>query len=156
MRRALTALATVVAISLAAPQTVAASSAEPLAARAVVDLSEQRASFFAADGSLLASFAVSTGAPATPTPLGRFRVWRKNPSTFPVSDPSVRMAWMSNFRRGVGFHGIPYRTPKGVRQPLWTPLGVRGVSHGCVRMRDRDARWVFKHLPIGALVVVQA
>lgn len=155
MRRALTALAAVVAFALPAPQAVSAAGTQPLAARAVVDLSEQRASFFAADGTVLASFAVSTGAPATPTPLGRFRVWRKNPSTFPVSDPSVRMAWMSNFRRGVGFHGIPYRTRDGVRQPLWTPLGVRGVSHGCVRMRDSDARWVFEHLPIGALVVVQ-
>jgi lipoprotein-anchoring transpeptidase ErfK/SrfK len=37
-----------------------------------------------------------------------------------------------------------------------TPLGVKGVSHGCVRLADANARELFKKLPLGAVVVVQA
>jgi len=57
---------------------------------------------------------------------------------------------MTRFNRGIGFHGIPRR---GARA-LATPLGVRPVSHGCVRMSDADAEWMFVNLPNGTPVNV--
>ena len=122
---------------------------------AVVDLSEQHAYFYAADGALLKRVPVSTGAPGTRTRIGRFKVYSRSAATFSRSNPAVKMRHMTRFDGGIGFHGIPYRVRGGVEVPLPTPLGKRPVSHGCVRMRDRDARWVFRFLPTGAPVVVQ-
>jgi lipoprotein-anchoring transpeptidase ErfK/SrfK len=63
------------------------------------------------------------------------------------------MDYFSRFDKGIGFHGIPWRKNRSNR--LWTPLGVRGVSHGCIRMRDNSARWIYEKAPIGTPVVVQ-
>lgn len=123
--------------------------------RAVVDLGDQHARFYASDGALLRDVPVSSGAPGTPTRVGTFVVYRKSPVTFPRTNPSVRMRWMSNFDRGIGFHAIPFRVVAGRERALPTPLGRRGVSHGCVRMSETDARWVYAHLAVGAVVVVQ-
>ena len=120
--------------------------------RVVVDLSDQWVTVFNREGAVLRSWPASTGAKATPTPVGRFRVTTKSASTFVRDDPSVTMRFMTRFRGGVGFHGIP----RDNGRPMKTPLGVKGVSHGCVRLADANARELFQKLPLGAVVVVQA
>ena len=37
---------------------------------------------------------------------------------------------------------------------LSTPLGLRPVSHGCIRMADDAAKFLYDNLPIGATVTV--
>jgi lipoprotein-anchoring transpeptidase ErfK/SrfK len=61
------------------------------------------------------------------------------------------MQWMTRFRGGIGFHAIPRRN--GV--PLYTPLGIRPVSHGCIRLGDDQARWIYATVPTGTRVVVK-
>jgi lipoprotein-anchoring transpeptidase ErfK/SrfK len=117
----------------------------------VVDLSEQSVRVVGSRGTTLRRWAASTGAPATPTPVGRFSVTTKSSSTFVTGSPHVTMSHMTRFRGGVGFHGIPRDHGK----PMRTPLGVRGVSHGCVRLADSHAKELFQRLPIGAVVIVQ-
>jgi len=123
--------------------------------RAVVDLSEQHAYFYDRKGILVRKVPVSTGATGTRTRQGSFKVYSRSARTFSRATPAVKMRYMTRFDGGIGFHGIPYRVRGGVEVPLATPLGERPVSHGCVRMRNRDARWVFRTLPDGARVVVQ-
>jgi lipoprotein-anchoring transpeptidase ErfK/SrfK len=120
-------------------------------ARVVVDLSEQRARVFDTSGTLLRAWKISTGGPATPTPTGNYRVTSKSRRTFATGNPRITMEHMVRFRGGIGFHSIP----RNNGTPLDTPLGERGVSHGCVRLADRNARELYRNLPVGAEVVVR-
>ena len=54
-------------------------------------------------------------------------------------------------RDNIGFHGIPYTLDKkGHRRHHFTPLGVRPSSHGCVRLADVDARWLFANVSVNS------
>ena len=123
-----------------------------------VVLSEQRVYAYNNRRRLIASFPASTGADDT-TPVGRFYVFSKSAQAFYSPNPGERMKFMTRFTKGregdnIGFHGIPYRvTPKG-DIPLYTPLGITPVSHGCVRLKVSDAKWLFQNMPLGAEVLV--
>jgi hypothetical protein len=74
---------------------------------------------------------VSTGARTSPTPSGRFSLaWRSIGRTSSV-DPTWFMRWYFNFepRRGLAFH--QYALPG------------RPASHGCIRLLEVDAQWLF-------------
>ncbi|MDR1386912.1 MAG: L,D-transpeptidase family protein [Propionibacteriaceae bacterium] len=93
----------------------------------------------------LAAFSVSTGLPSTPTRPGVFRVYSKNPSQTMngpgYSLPNVR--WNSFFDGGIALHGVYWHTNFG-----------HPMSHGCVGMREADAKTVYDFAPIGTLVHV--
>ncbi len=121
-------------------------------------LSEQRAYFYTASRRLIATLPVSTGADDQ-TPVGTFKVFSKSAQTFYEPNPSERMKFMTRFTKGreggnIGFHGIPYKVTKNGDVPFYTPLGIAPVSHGCIRMRVADARWVFENMKLGSVVAV--
>jgi lipoprotein-anchoring transpeptidase ErfK/SrfK len=127
-------------------------------ARIVLD--EQQAYFYNNKRKLIAKLPVSTGLDGS-TPTGRFQVFSRSAQTFYIPRPQEKMKFMTRFTVGrnggnIGFHGIPYvSTRKGnVRFP--TPLGIAPSSHGCIRMLDSHAKWVFDNLPHGATVSVVA
>jgi peptidoglycan hydrolase-like protein with peptidoglycan-binding domain len=122
----------------------------PLAA-VVVHLSTQQLELLDPAGNVTHRLPVSSGANGA-TPPGTFTVFRKVPRAVSDSDADVSMPWLVNFNGGIGFHGIPV---KGT-VPLPTPLGLRPVSHGCVRMADAAAKFLYDNLPIGATVTVVA
>ena len=148
-RRTITLL--VGAAVLAAPTTALADGVAAQAPRIVVDLSDQTVTLIDTDGDTVATYPASTGSPETPTPTGRYRVTSKSTATFAVNNPRVTMRHMVRFNGGIGFHSIPRKDGR----PLDTPLGERGVSHGCVRLADRDARELYRNTPIGTLVIVR-
>jgi lipoprotein-anchoring transpeptidase ErfK/SrfK len=123
-----------------------------------VVLSEQRVYAYNKRRRLIASFPASTGTNDT-TPVGRFKVFSKSAQAYYSPNPGERMKFMTRFTKGregdnIGFHGIPYRvTPKG-DIPLYTPLGITPVSHGCVRLKVSDAKWLFQNMALGAEVLV--
>jgi lipoprotein-anchoring transpeptidase ErfK/SrfK len=104
---------------------------------------------------LVAVMNASTGL-ANSTPVGTFRVFAKRQRTFYRARPSEKMEWMTRFTKGaggdnIGFHGIPYTVDKkGRRRPHFTPLGVRPSSHGCVRLADADARWLYANVSVSS------
>jgi lipoprotein-anchoring transpeptidase ErfK/SrfK len=120
-------------------------------AKAVVTLSAQTMSAYDASGKVVFTAAVSSGKNGL-TPVGSFHVQSKSPKAFAGGGSNVYMLWMTRFNGGIGFHSIP----KKGDADLPTPLGVRPVSHGCIRMADENAKAVFDNLPIGASVVVQS
>jgi hypothetical protein len=74
---------------------------------------------------------VNTGRQATQTPAGLFHLnWPSRGRTSTVN-PSWFLPWYYNFenRRGLSFH--QYALPG------------RPASHACVRLLERDARWLF-------------
>ncbi len=61
--------------------------------------------------------------------------------------------------RGVGTHAIPVNRFSGRLSMNPADLGKTPgigspVSHGCARMRERDARWIYENVPIGTKVSI--
>ena len=79
---------------------------------------------------------VNTGAKESPTPNGRFNFnWREPyrvSSLSPSSDEPWEMYWVLNFHQGRGIHIHQYAFPTG-----------GPASHGCVRLIDANARWIY-------------
>ncbi len=105
-----------------------------------VDLSEQRV--VAYEGMRpVASFLISSGRRNTPTVTGVFRIWAKVPlqrmsggsraaGTF-YDLPNV--PWVQYFFEDYSFHGAYWHNNFG-----------RPMSHGCINMRNADARWLYE------------
>ena len=125
-------------------------------ARIVLD--EQRVYVFNHRKRLIATLPASTGV-KDQTPVGTFKVFSQSAQAFYTPNPSERMRWMTRFTKGreggnIGFHGIPYKVTKSGEIPFFTPLGVAPSSHGCIRMRVADAKWLFHNMDIGTVVSV--
>lgn len=123
-----------------------------------VVLDEQKVYVYGESGRLVTTMPASTGLWDS-TPTGSFRVFSKSAATFYTPNPVERMRWMVRFTKGrnggnIGFHGIPYRVTKAGEVPFPTPLGKAPSSHGCVRMKVADARWLFDNMTLGTRVVV--
>jgi lipoprotein-anchoring transpeptidase ErfK/SrfK len=124
-----------------------------------VVLSEQRAYVYDKRRRLVATMPVSTGVEGS-TPTGRFRVFSKSRSTFYRADPRQRMRWMTRFTIGrggdnIGFHSIPYVVTGKSTRRIPTPIGREPSSSGCVRMRTRDAQWIYDNVRMGTRVIVE-
>jgi len=113
----------------------------------------------------LASFPVAVGRSEYATPTGRFKVKEKlvDPpfQVFDWSDPDrvlktvdpgpanpLGLRWIgfatSDFGWQIGFHGTPNPELLG-----------RAVSHGCVRMRNRDVVDLYGRVEVGTPVIVE-
>jgi lipoprotein-anchoring transpeptidase ErfK/SrfK len=87
---------------------------------------------------------VSTGLPATPTPVGQFRIWTRLRYD-DMSGPGYYLRdvpYVMYFYRGYGLHGTYWHSNFG-----------RPMSHGCVNLRTADAGWLYNWASVGTLVV---
>lgn len=108
-----------------------------LATQSLVAYEGQRAVYWAT---------VSTGLARTPTPKGRFRIYRKLRSAT-MSGPGYRIPnvpYVMEFYGNYSMHGTYWHNNFG--QPM---------SHGCVNMRISDAQWLYNWAPVGTLVIVR-
>ena len=133
-------------------------SAEQIALVKVV-LSEQYAYVYSKKRRLIATIAVSTGLDNS-TPTGSFKVFSKSRETYYELNPEERMRWMVRFTKGrqggnIGFHSIPFKVTAEGEVKFFTPVGIAPSSHGCIRVRDDDAKWLFANMEIGTRVVVK-
>jgi lipoprotein-anchoring transpeptidase ErfK/SrfK len=83
---------------------------------------------------------VSSGGPATPTPSGRYSVFRKELRSWSVPFQTW-LPYASYFNAGIAFHEYPDVPPYP-------------ASHGCVRVGVPEARSVYAFATIGTAVVV--
>ncbi len=86
-------------------------------------------------GKLVRWGVINTGSPESPTPNGRFNFnWKEEYRISSLSPPDEpwEMYWVFNFHDARGIHVHQYPMPTGGPS-----------SHGCVRLIDADARWVF-------------
>lgn len=105
------------------------------------------------NGTLFKQYAISAGAPSTPTPVGQFKTeWKLpkqdmrgyNPDGSKYFQPNVK--WISYFAPGgVAIHGNYWRPAS------W--FGVRNSSHGCVSLPDYQAKEVYNWTPTGTTVI---
>ena len=87
-------------------------------------------------GKVVSVYHSSSGAPATPTVIGTFRVYMKTPGT-----NARGMVDSSYFIRGYAVHG-------------YVDVPAFNASHGCLRIPIPDARRVFNWLHVGDRVIV--
>ena len=83
------------------------------------------------------TFKCSTGAKQTPTPTGWMRVDFKR----------MYVEGLKYYTEvcGSGMH----RWPGGGKSAY---LGKHTASHGCIRMSEDSAKWVYKHVPVRSTV----
>lgn len=79
---------------------------------------------------------VNTGSAESPTPTGRYNFnWKEDYRVSSLSPPDEpwEMYWVFNFHNARGIHIHQYAMPTG-----------GPTSHGCVRLVDADARWIYE------------
>ena len=123
-----------------------------VSSKIVIDLSERKLRVYRR-GELKATFPVAVGRPGLATPTGFFFVNQK------LRPPSAGGAY------GVLALGTSAFQPKLAFWPEGGPVAIHGtnedyligkaVSHGCVRMHNKDVLEVSKLVPAGSPVVIQ-
>ncbi len=94
------------------------------------------------DNRVVRALHVSTGKPSTPTPVGAFSVYAQYPRWW--STPFREwLLWASPFVGGVAMHQFP-------------DVPVYAASHGCVRVPEANAPWLYRFLSVGDPVRVLA
>ena len=83
---------------------------------------------------------VSAGQPATPTPAGSYRVFRKELRSWSVPF-GVWLPYASYFNQGIAFHEYP-------------DVPTYPASHGCVRVPSPEAKAVYRFAALETAVVV--
>lgn len=130
---------------------------EELATRLVLKLRDRRLYVYQGDA-LQTSYPVAIGKAGWETPVGSYYVRKmvRNPAwehlwtgeiVPPGPDNPLGSRWIGFWTDGrdeIGFHGTPNENLLG-----------QAVSHGCVRMRDRDVQALFEKVAIGTPVTVQ-
>lgn len=128
--------------------------------RLVLVRSEAHRLYFYKGARPLRVFTVATGGMWTPTPSGRFRIvskyrhpwwyppnssWAKHLDPIPPGPENpLGTRWMGLSVPGVGIHGTPNPASIGY-----------SISHGCVRMKKRDAESLFRLVRVGTRVWIR-
>lgn len=107
-------------------------------------------------GRLVRRFRAVVGAPRTPTPLGLYAVWEKNPQPNPndfLGPWAIPITALSNvlesYGGGPGRIGLHGRSGESLRDPLGS-----AASHGCIRVDNRHITWLARRVPHGTPVLV--
>lgn len=100
------------------------------------DLSRQVLALINRKGEVHRVYHTSTGAPATPTVIGRFRTYRKSPGT-----NAKGMVHSSYFIRGYAIHG-------------YASVPAYNASHGCLRVPIPNAWSIYNWVRMGTVVRV--
>ena len=123
----------------------------------VVDVSEQRIYVGQWNGSSYQgpkhTFICATGKKDTPTPLGTYQAGGKTGNEwYYFKDFGCYAKWAYQIVGGILFHSNTV-SRRGDR-PSNGGLGHR-ASHGCIRMKVDDAKWIYDNCPEGTTVVIQ-
>jgi lipoprotein-anchoring transpeptidase ErfK/SrfK len=121
--------------------------------RIIISIPDRRLALIE-NGRVILMFRVAVGAPASPSPVGEFRV--VNLVTDPVyyhpgnvipagPENPVGPRWIGLSAKGYGIHGT--------NEPR---LIGRRASHGCIRLSNDDVKILFAHLRVGDVVELHA
>jgi lipoprotein-anchoring transpeptidase ErfK/SrfK len=104
----------------------------------VVDISQYRLHFFSR-GVELRSFPCVTGRPSLPTPIGHFAIYARG--MWPGGPYGARI---------MSYH--PPCAIHGTNEPWLLSRFPRNFSHGCTRLANANAIWLYDHAPLGTPV----
>lgn len=88
------------------------------------------------------------GAPSTPTVTGVFTIKSRG---YYFDSGNARCYWYTQFYGNYLFHSVLYSKYNG--SLLDGRVGM-ALSHGCVRLKIENAKWIYDNIPSGSTVVV--
>lgn len=127
------------------------SSTKKLSQRIEVDLKKQQLTYFVG-GQPWKKMVVSTGKASMPTPRGNFPVVNKSPKAWSNSYKLWMPYWMGLSHGEFGLHELPI-WPNGYQEGK-DHLG-RPVSHGCIRLGVKDAKYLYDRVTVGTIVTIK-
>ena len=126
----------------------------------VVDVSEQRVYAYQWNGNnygtCVREMICSTGLNDTPTPMGTYQAAGATGTGewYWFGTYNCYAKWAYRIVGGILFHSVIYSKGKKLNQTSVRKLG-RKASHGCIRLKVEDAKWIYDTVPAGSTVVVQ-
>ena len=125
----------------------------------LVDISDQRVYVFKWDGEAYTGkermMICSTGKDATPTPTGTYQAYgRMTGEWYYFKTFNCYAKWAYGIVGGILFHSVTYSSSKKLNQGSVNNLG-RKASHGCIRLKVEDAKWIYENCPNGTTVVIR-
>ncbi|MBE3114940.1 MAG: L,D-transpeptidase [Actinobacteria bacterium] len=119
--------------------------------RIKVDLTKQKVFVYYKDN-LIKEMICSGGADQFQTPLGEFKTSQK-----------IEYSWIDRFNMGAYywtrfykkylFHSVPFDENKEMIMEEYEKLGSP-ASHGCIRLKLEEAKWLYEKLPLGVTVLI--
>ena len=124
----------------------------------VVDISDQRVYVGSWNGTrykdLVRKMVCSTGKSDTPTPTGTYQAYGKaGGEWYYFKDFNCYAKWGYRIVGGILFHSVTYSASKKPTGSIYN-LGHQ-ASHGCIRLKVEDAKWIYDNCPRGTTVVIQ-
>jgi len=119
--------------------------------RIKVDLTKQKVFVYYKDN-LIKEMICSGGAEETPTPPGEFETSDKIKYSW-VERFNVGAFYWTRFYKTYLFHSVPYDEKKEMIMEEYEKLGSP-VSHGCIRLKLEEAKWLYDKLPSGVKVII--
>ena len=124
----------------------------------VVDLTNQIVTVYdsgnVTESGIVRQMICTTGKSGTPTPTGTFYLPSKSRASersewYYFSKYKCYAKWATRIRGGILFHSVLYSaSKKGPTKASVNALGSK-ASHGCVRLRVDDAKWIAKNCLAG-------
>lgn len=119
-----------------------------------VDLSNQVTNIFKGkknSWNLIKTFSCSSGIQGEDTPIGTFTIKEKGEWFFSDHYKQGGKYWVQ-FSGNYLFHSLPYANDKSTIVDF--TLG-KPASHGCIRLRELDSKWIYDNIPKGSKVIIQ-
>jgi lipoprotein-anchoring transpeptidase ErfK/SrfK len=114
-----------------------------------VDLKKQKV-FIYYKGEIIKEMICSAGAESSHTPKGEFTTTQKIEYDWVDRFDMGAYYWVRFFKSYL-FHSIPFDKDGNIKVEELEKLGSP-VSHGCVRLKLEDAKWLYEKLPLGVKV----
>lgn len=103
---------------------------------------------------LIKNWLCATGRAGSPSPKGFFAIGGRTPRL--QFDAYSYSKYVSFYQGGNGIHSWLYYTATNGRVPDGERPGMVGApaSHGCIRIEEENAKWVYDNAPIGTTVII--
>jgi lipoprotein-anchoring transpeptidase ErfK/SrfK len=122
-------------------------------AKITIDLSERKLSVYRR-GALVGTYPVAVGKPGLETPTGFYFVNQKLKPPSPGGPYGVLAIGISAFQTKLAASDWIQGGPVAIHGTNEDHLIGKAVSHGCVRMHDKDVLEVNRYVPAGSPVVI--
>ena len=123
-------------------------------AKITIDLSARKLSVYRR-GALIGTYGVAVGRPGLETPTGSFFVNQKLKPPSPGGAFGVLALGISAFQTKLAASSWIQGGPIAIHGTNEPWLIGKAVSHGCVRMHDKDVLEVSRYVPAGSPVIIQ-
>lgn len=97
------------------------------------------------------SFSCSSGIEGEETPAGNFYIQNRGYSFYSEDYEQGAKYWVG-FMGNYLFHSLPYN--EDLTEIVDPTIGVP-ASHGCIRLEETDAKWIYDNIPQNARVIIR-